>query len=53
MGQKSSTPPARVPADRLVRDIRCALRKHHSTEDKIRSVMEGLDCGYVMENSRK
>ena len=32
MSQKSSVPPARVPADKLVRDIRRATRKHHSAE---------------------
>jgi len=37
-------PPARVPAEKLVRDIRRATRKHHSAEDKIRIVLEGL-CG--------
>jgi transposase len=31
-----------VPAEKLVRDIRRAARKHHSAEDKIRSVLEGL-----------
>jgi transposase len=42
MSQKSSAPPSRVPAERLVRDIRRAMRKHHSAEDKIRIVPEGL-----------
>jgi transposase-like protein len=42
MSQKSSAPPARVPAEKLVRDIRRAPRKHHSAEDKIRIVLEGL-----------
>ncbi len=42
MSQKSSAPPARVPAEKLVRDIRRATRKHHSAEDKIRIVLEGL-----------
>jgi len=31
-----------VPAEKLVRDIRWAMRKHHSAKDKIRSVMVGL-----------
>ena len=35
MSQKSSTPPTRVPAEKLIRDIRRATRKHHSAEDKI------------------
>jgi transposase len=42
MSQKSSAPPARVPAEKLVRDIRRAARKHHSAEDKIRIVLDGL-----------
>ena len=42
MSQKSSAPPSRVPAEKLVRDIRRALRKHQSVEDKIRIVSEGL-----------
>ena len=49
MSQKSSVPVARVgtaaskaPAERVVRDIRRATRKHHSAEDKIRIVLEGL-----------
>ena len=42
MSQKFSTPPTRVPAEKLVRDIRRATRKHHSAEDKIRIVLEGL-----------
>ena len=42
MSQKSSAPPSCVPAEKLVRDIRRATRKHHYTEDKIRTVMEGL-----------
>jgi transposase len=42
MSQKSSAPPVRVPAEKLVRDIRRAARKHHSAEDKIRIVLEGL-----------
>jgi transposase len=42
MGQKSSTAAAKAPAERVVRDIRRATRKHHSAEDKIRVVLEGL-----------
>jgi transposase len=44
MSQKSAGPPRRVPAEKLVRDIRRAMRKHHSAEDNIRIVLEGL-CG--------
>ena len=49
MGQKSPAPAgreptaaAKAPAERVVRDIRRATRKHHSAEDKIRIVLEGL-----------
>ena len=43
MGQKSSAPIIiKAPAERVVRDIRRATRKHHSAEDKIRIVLEGL-----------
>ena len=41
MSQKSSTPPTLVPAEKLVRDIRRATRKHRSAEDKIRIVLDG------------
>ncbi|MFN7594382.1 MAG: hypothetical protein ACK5PU_02080, partial [bacterium] len=34
--QQSSAPPVPVPAEKLVRDIRRATRKHHSAEDKSR-----------------
>jgi transposase len=44
MSQKSSAPPAGVPAEKLIRDIRRATRKPHSAEDKIQIVLEGL-CG--------
>jgi transposase len=48
MSQRSAAPVAREPtvtkspAERVVRDIRRATRKHHSAEDKIRIVLEGL-----------
>ena len=42
MSQKPSAPTAKVPAQRVVRDIRRATRKHYSAEDKIRVVLEGL-----------
>jgi transposase len=35
-------PPALAPAEKLVRDIRRATRKHHSAEDKIRIILVGL-----------
>jgi transposase len=40
MRQKSGTP--ETPSERVVRDIRRATRKHHSAEEKIRIVLEGL-----------
>ncbi len=51
MSQKSSAPAAREPAvplskkpsaERVVRDIRRRARKHHTAEEKIRIVLEGL-----------
>jgi transposase len=42
MSQKSATPNAKTPAERVVRDIRRATRKDYSAEDKIRIVLEGL-----------
>ena len=42
MSQKSAAPAAKPPAEKVVRDIRRATRKHHSAEDKIRIVLEGL-----------
>ena len=42
MSQKSSTPAAKLPAEKVVGDIRGATRKLHSAEDKIRIIHEGL-----------
>ena len=48
MSPKSSAPaakaaaPRKAPAEQVVRDIRRVTRKHHSAEDKIRIVLEGL-----------
>lgn len=42
MSQKSSAPVAKPSAEQVVRNIRRATRKHHSAEDKIRIVLEGL-----------
>ncbi len=49
MSQRSSIPSNRresgagkASAERTVRDIRGVTRKHHSAEDKIRIVLEGL-----------
>ncbi len=42
MSQKSSVPASKPPAEKVVRDIRRATRKHHSAEDKIRIVLDGL-----------
>jgi transposase len=53
MSQKSSAPTARPydvsakpSVEQAVRDIRRATRKHHSAEDKIRIVLEGLRGEY-------
>ncbi len=53
MSQKSSAPPTRVPAEKLVRDIRRATRMHHSADGKIRIVLEGLVFEQNIENTRK
>jgi transposase len=50
MSQNSSAAPARVPAEKPVRDICGASRKHHSAEDKIRIVLEGLVFEEGIEN---
>ena len=42
MSQRSSVPATKAPAEQVMRDIRRATRKHHSAEDKIRIVLEGL-----------
>ena len=44
MSQKSAThiPIAKPPAERVVRDIRRATRRHYASEDKIRIVLEAL-----------
>jgi hypothetical protein len=41
MSQTSSAPIAQPPAETLVRDIRRAIRKHHSAAGKICVVLEG------------
>jgi transposase len=40
MRPKSSNP--ETPGEKVVKDIRRATRKHHSAEDKIRIVLDGL-----------
>ena len=42
MSQKSSAPPAWVPAEKLVRDIRRAARKQYPAESKIRVILDRL-----------
>ena len=44
MRPKSSKPklPAKAPAERVMKDIRRATRRHFSAEDKIRIVLDGL-----------
>ena len=44
MGQKSET--TRTGSERVVKDIRRATRKHHSAEEKIRIVLDGLRGEY-------
>ncbi|MCA3310770.1 MAG: hypothetical protein ING03_15160 [Roseomonas sp.] len=46
-------PTTRVPAEKLVRDIRRAMRKHHSAEGNIRIVMEDLGSEELIENIQK
>jgi hypothetical protein len=38
--------PVKAPAERVVKDIRRATRRHLSAKDKIRIVLEGLCGGY-------
>ena len=38
----ASAPAPKPPAEQVVRDIRRRTRKHHSAEEKIRVVLEGL-----------
>jgi hypothetical protein len=42
-----------VRAEKLVRDIRCAMRKHHFAGDKIRIVLEWLGSEEGIENIGK
>jgi transposase len=42
MSQKSPAPAPKLPAEKVVRDIRRATRRLHSSEEKIRIVLEGL-----------
>jgi transposase len=42
MSQESTAPPACLPVKKLVRHIRRAARKHHSVDDRIRILLEGL-----------
>jgi len=44
MRQKSGTPA--TTSERVVKDIRRATRKHHSAEEKIRIVLDGLRGEY-------
>lgn len=39
---RTKTPNPKEPAERVLKDIRRATRKHYSAEDKIRIVLEGL-----------
>lgn len=45
MSQKSSVPAAtKPPAEKVVRDIRRATRKHQWAEDKMRIVLDERGC---------
>jgi transposase len=39
---RTKTPSLKAPAERVLKDVRRATRKHYSAEDKIRIVLEGL-----------
>jgi transposase len=39
---RTKSPSLKEPAERVLKDIRRATRKHYSAEDKIRIVLEGL-----------
>jgi transposase len=39
---RTKSPSSKVPAERVLKDIRRATRKHYSAEDKIRIVLDGL-----------
>jgi transposase len=39
---RTKTPSLKAPAERVLKDIRRATRKHYSAEEKIRIVLDGL-----------
>lgn len=39
---RTKSPSLKTPAERVLKDIRRATRKHYSAEDKIRIVLDGL-----------
>ena len=39
---RTKSPSPKAPAERVLKDIRRATRRHYSAEDKIRIVLEGL-----------
>ena len=39
---RTKFPSPKAPAERILKDIRRATRKHYSAEDKIRIALEGL-----------
>jgi len=47
MSQKFSVPPMRVPAEKLVRDIRCATRKHHFKAAVMCRCVGAHDCSRI------
>ena len=48
MRQKQEAKPGS--AEKTVRDIRRATRRRHSSEEKIRIVLEGFDCGRPLQD---
>ena len=44
---RTKSPSPKAPAERVLKDIRRATRKHYSAEDKIRIVLDGLRGAYV------
>jgi hypothetical protein len=57
ISQNSSLPPTQLPAEKLVRDIRRAARKHHSAEETWQKIGALIDivspneCSNYLANS--
>ena len=50
--KSKSSDQSKAPAERVVKDIRRATRRHFSAEDKIRIVLEGLRCEATIAGTR-